>query len=90
MMSLSSGGSNLVVSDHGIAGSVLTLATNREPSFERDVVIVDGGFDWDRFVELSVSNGRTGIELMSGIPGRVGGAPIQKYRCLWTRGVPCR
>ena len=40
-------------------------------------MIVDGGFDWDRFVELSVSNGRTGIGLMSGIPGRVGGAPIQ-------------
>ncbi|MGB0647289.1 MAG: UDP-N-acetylmuramate dehydrogenase [Bradymonadia bacterium] len=71
------GGSNLVVSDAGVAGHVLTMTTGREPSFEQDVVIVDAGFDWDRFVALSIAKGRSGVELMSGIPGRVGGAPIQ-------------
>jgi UDP-N-acetylmuramate dehydrogenase len=71
------GGSNLVVSDDGVQGSVLTVSSAVKPDFKDDVVVVDGGLEWDQFVALSIAAGRSGVELLSGIPGRVGAAPIQ-------------
>ena len=70
------GGSNLVVSDAGVQGSVVTSTSARPPVFG-DEVVVDGGYEWDRFVADAVLAGWSGVELMSGIPGKVGAAPIQ-------------
>ena len=71
------GGSNLVVSDHGVRESIISLTSSHGPRFDHDLVVVEGGYDWDRFVSESVQAGRSGVELLSGIPGRVGAAPIQ-------------
>ena len=35
------------------------------------------GEDWDRFVERAVRDGCAGIECLAGIPGTVGGTPVQ-------------
>jgi UDP-N-acetylmuramate dehydrogenase len=38
---------------------------------------VEAGVDWDHVVRLTVDEGYAGLEALSGIPGRVGAAPIQ-------------
>ena len=40
-------------------------------------LVVDAGVSWDDLVAEAVEAGCGGIEMMSGIPGRVGAAPIQ-------------
>ena len=70
------GGSNLVVSDAGWRGLVLHVGikgiTQRDDLFE-----VGAGEDWDGFVAHAVARGHAGIECMSGIPGTIGGTPVQ-------------
>ena len=74
------GGSNLVVADAGWLGLVLkvALAGIDVTNHNRKRVFVSGaGEDWDGLVAFSVKEGCAGIECMSGIPGTVGGTPVQ-------------
>jgi len=74
------GGSNLVVSDNGWPGLALKVAVHGvEESTEdgRAVFEVGAGEDWDPLVARAVSSDCSGIECLSGIPGSVGGTPIQ-------------
>jgi UDP-N-acetylmuramate dehydrogenase len=74
------GGSNLLVSDGGWPGLVLKVAigevrrsgTGRAASFD-----VGAGMDWDKFVAHAVSENCAGVECLSGVPGSVGGTPVQ-------------
>lgn len=74
------GGSNVVISDDGIDGTVIR-ALNRgiEQSEHGEGVRlqVQAGESWDALVEYTVANGLAGIEALSGIPGSTGAAPIQ-------------
>ena len=74
------GGSNLVIADEGWPGLVLRVAL-RGVEFEGDVEKMlfnaGAGEDWDTMVALAVNKGCAGIECLSGIPGTVGGTPIQ-------------
>ncbi|ASU56614.1 UDP-N-acetylmuramate dehydrogenase [Nocardiopsis dassonvillei] len=80
------GGSNLVVSDDGFPGTVV-LVDSKGVSFEEagtddegePVVLLraDAGVEWDPLVERVVAEGLSGLEFLSGIPGRVGSTPIQ-------------
>jgi UDP-N-acetylmuramate dehydrogenase len=73
------GGSNMVFSDSGFPGLVLKIATRGlQPVDDAEgIVNVAAGEDWDRFVSWSVEHNLAGIECLSGIPGTVGGTPIQ-------------
>jgi UDP-N-acetylmuramate dehydrogenase len=74
------GGSNLVVSDSGFSGVVLKieLAGIQSPDDEGGgEVSVSAGVEWDEFVQYCVARNLAGIECLSGIPGTVGGTPIQ-------------
>lgn len=74
------GGSNLVVSDAGWPGLVLKIALsgiNHRHERDRVVFEVAAGEDWDRFVATSVTRNFSGIECLTGIPGSVGGTPVQ-------------
>jgi UDP-N-acetylmuramate dehydrogenase len=71
------GGSNLVVSDAGFDGTVVHVATRGVEVLPGGLVRVQAGEDWDPFVANSVGDGRSGLECLSGIPGRVGATPIQ-------------
>ena len=42
-----------------------------------ELITVGAGEDWDKFVAYCVENGLTGVECLSGIPGFVGGTPVQ-------------
>jgi UDP-N-acetylmuramate dehydrogenase len=77
------GGSNLVVSDSGWPGLVLKIAiAGIEQRFGSDeqgktIFEVGAGESWDRFVSHAVVARCAGIECLSGIPGSVGGTPVQ-------------
>lgn len=70
------GGSNLLVSDEGFAGLVLHIALR---GVEQNGAMLEAaaGEDWDALVARSVDAGLAGIECLSGIPGTVGGTPVQ-------------
>ncbi|MBT9560200.1 MAG: UDP-N-acetylmuramate dehydrogenase [Myxococcales bacterium] len=74
-------GSNLLVADGAIARGVIRLGGRGltfGPSWGSAAdVIVDAGTPWDHFVAQTVEAGLQGVECLSGIPGRVGAAPIQ-------------
>ena len=74
------GGSNLVVSDAGFAGFVVQVALRGVTEFAqsgRRVLSAGAGEDWDTLVAASVELGLAGLECLSGIPGSVGGTPVQ-------------
>jgi UDP-N-acetylmuramate dehydrogenase len=48
-----------------------------ETACERVTLDVGAGVDWDEFVALCVSRNYGGVECLSGIPGSVGGTPVQ-------------
>ena len=70
------GGSNLLVSDSGFPGLVLHIAL-RGVRQQNDQFDVAAGEDWDAFVDRTVAVGMAGIECLAGIPGSVGGTPVQ-------------
>ena len=71
------GGSNVVISDTGIPGTVVLVRT-RGVTHERDgLTIVQAGEPWDELVARTVADGLQGFECLSGIPGSTGATPIQ-------------
>ena len=77
------GGSNLLVSDSGFDGLVLRVALRgisaqvaTTPSGQT-IYQAAAGEDWDYFVACSTQADCAGIECLAGIPGTVGGTPVQ-------------
>jgi UDP-N-acetylmuramate dehydrogenase len=81
------GGSNLLVSDAGFDGLVLRVglrgivASNAAPDAVEGpayrIFQTAAGEDWDTFVERAVGENCAGVECLAGIPGTVGGTPVQ-------------
>ncbi len=82
------GGSNLLVADAGFPGVVLHVGlrglrheedgTKAISSSNPDVIFtVAAGEEWDSFVATTVAEDCAGVECLSGIPGTVGGTPVQ-------------
>lgn len=87
------GGSNLLVADAGFDGLVLRMALiGRGPAGSIDpclrfpavadhpqlrFVEAGAGEDWDAFVSWAVAHDLGGLECLAGIPGTVGGTPVQ-------------
>src|SRR6202166_667130 len=77
------GGSNLVVADSGWPGLVLRIAiggiTTQSAGTPGNAVLfsVGAGVNWDDFVAQTVVQNCAGVECLSGIPGSVGGTPVQ-------------
>jgi UDP-N-acetylmuramate dehydrogenase len=75
------GGSNLVVSDAGFDGLVMHVALRGISTIDtgdgRRTYRAAAGEDWDGFVQRSIAENCAGIECLAGIPGTVGGTPVQ-------------
>ena len=74
------GGSNVVMADTGVPGLVVMMAiggTEFRRSGDDTIVSAGAGEPWDPLVQAAVSRGLAGVECLSGIPGSVGGTPIQ-------------
>jgi UDP-N-acetylmuramate dehydrogenase len=82
------GGSNLLVSDSGFPGLVIQAAIDHSLNIDGGYLDsrptrtpltygVPAGLDWNDFVLRIAEAGISGIECLAGIPGLVGGSPIQ-------------
>jgi len=78
------GGSNVIIADSGWPGLALQVALpgieqQRSAHDEDGKVLFDvgAGESWDKFVSRAVAGRFAGIECLSGIPGSVGGTPVQ-------------
>jgi UDP-N-acetylmuramate dehydrogenase len=75
------GGSNLLIADAGFPGLVLQVGLKgvQEQDVGDSGVLfrVEAGEDWDAFVQRAVNENCAGIECLAGIPGTVGGTPVQ-------------
>jgi UDP-N-acetylmuramate dehydrogenase len=74
------GGSNVVISDDGVPGCVLRVdlrGVRLSTDGPDTVVSAAAGEPWDPLVHGLVDRGLAGLECLSGIPGSVGGTPIQ-------------
>jgi UDP-N-acetylmuramate dehydrogenase len=77
------GGSNLLVSDAGFDGLVLHVALRgiaatqlpKEPGAA--IYQAAAGEPWEHLVERATKDGCAGVECLAGIPGTVGGTPVQ-------------
>lgn len=70
------GGSNVLIADRGFEGLVLQIGL-KGIELNENLVTAQAGEDWDEFVKYCVDNNLQGIECLSGIPGLVGGTPVQ-------------
>jgi UDP-N-acetylmuramate dehydrogenase len=78
------GGSNLLVADSGWPGLVLRIAiggittpNTNDATGNAVLFSVGAGVNWDDFVAQAVVQNCAGVECLSGIPGSVGGTPVQ-------------
>jgi UDP-N-acetylmuramate dehydrogenase len=75
------GGSNLLVSDEGFKGVVVRVAGGElawaETGDGTVSITASAGTDWESVVRLAVEMNGAGVECLAGIPGSVGGTPVQ-------------
>jgi UDP-N-acetylmuramate dehydrogenase len=70
------GGSNVVIADEGVRGTVVHVKTTGI-AHAQDLLVIQAGEPWDGVVEYTVANGLQGFECLSGVPGSTGATPIQ-------------
>lgn len=70
------GGSNLLVPDVGYGGLAMLMG-NRGVDYRDGEFGVAAGESWDALVDKSLLADCAGIECLAGIPGSVGGTPVQ-------------
>lgn len=74
------GGSNILIADAGFDGLVIQISLKGisvEETTDKVFVAAKAGEDWDAFCKFCVGENLQGIECLSGIPGFVGGTPVQ-------------
>jgi len=76
------GGSNVLISDAGFPGVVIHLTMKGMETWDGSTAgsrlfDVAAGENWDDFVTFAVSQDCGGVECLAGIPGSVGGTPVQ-------------
>jgi UDP-N-acetylmuramate dehydrogenase len=75
------GGSNVLIADAGFSGLVVHVALKgiEDQDIGDNLVLfrVAAGQDWSEFVQHAVKENCAGIECLAGIPGTVGGTPVQ-------------
>ena len=74
------GGTNMVVADAGVDALVLQVAIRAVDFSQRGAstsLRLGAGEPWDDAVLAAVSRGLAGLVCLSGIPGSVGGTPVQ-------------
>jgi UDP-N-acetylmuramate dehydrogenase len=77
------GGSNLVVGDIGWDGTVVQMESAKV-EIRDELVTAAAGVEWDHLVRTVVEQGLAGVEALSGIPGSVGGTPVQNVGAYGT------
>lgn len=68
------GGSNMLASDAGFRGVVISTQKNKGFRVEGDLVVVEAGYSTVEVAQSSMKAGLTGFEWGVGVPGTIGGA----------------
>jgi UDP-N-acetylmuramate dehydrogenase len=75
------GGSNVLIADEGFDGLVIKVSIKGLSLSSKDaetfLVTAGAGEDWDGLVAFCARENLQGFECLSGIPGLVGGTPVQ-------------
>jgi UDP-N-acetylmuramate dehydrogenase len=70
-------GSNVLVSDEGIRGAVINLETALSSlRMAGECVIAEAGVWLQKFVDFCIQHDLSGVEMLAGIPGTIGGAVV--------------
>jgi UDP-N-acetylmuramate dehydrogenase len=70
-------GSNLLVSDDGIRGAVISLESALSGVYlDEEFVVAESGARMTKLVDFCIQNGFAGMEWAAGIPGTVGGGIV--------------
>jgi UDP-N-acetylmuramate dehydrogenase len=77
------GGSNLVVGDQGWDGLTIKISSSGM-DISGTTVTAEAGTSWDTVVAAAVEHGLAGLEPLSGVPGSVGGTPVQNVGAFGT------
>lgn len=85
-VSLVGGGTNLLVSDKGIRGAVISLARlssirKGEETGGSRIVTAGAGVSMETLVEWCADRDISGLERFTGLPGTLGGAAFMNARC---------
>jgi UDP-N-acetylmuramate dehydrogenase len=79
-ITLLGGGSNVVCGDEPLASELILIRTRGRMLIDANGLVqvsVQAGEPWDAVVAWTLSEGLTGLEALSGIPGLTGATPIQ-------------
>jgi UDP-N-acetylmuramate dehydrogenase len=68
------GGTNSLISDDGIEGLTIITSHLKRRHVQGEMFCVRCGLALDRAIDLAIEDGLTGLELLGGLPGTVGGA----------------
>lgn len=75
------GGTNILVSDRGIRGAVISTTALAEITVVGYQLVAQAGATVERVCEVAEEHGLGGIEFMYGMPGTIGGAVWMNARC---------
>jgi UDP-N-acetylmuramate dehydrogenase len=67
-------GTNVLISDKGLAGTVVINNKSKAIAINESMVVADSGANWDELVLKTISSRLWGLEFTSGIPGGIGAA----------------
>lgn len=82
------GGSDFLAGDDEFNGVVIKYK-GETYKIDGEVITGDAGLSWDKLVEISVDEGLSGLECLSGIPGTVGASPIQNIGAYGSEMSTC-
>lgn len=70
------GGSNVLISDQGIAGLVIHMSQMKTVSWLEQGVVVGAGYSLPKLAQMAAQKELAGLEFAAGIPGTLGGAVL--------------
>jgi len=74
------GGSNLLVSDKGVKGIVISTKKLNKYCIKDNLLISQAGADIDKLCKVSIKKSLSGLEFAGGLPGSIGGAVYMNAR----------
>lgn len=69
-------GTNLLVSDKGFNGLIITTKALSDIMMKKDMVRAMAGATMEKLIKFNIEHGLTGLERFSGLPATVGGAVV--------------
>ena len=73
-------GSNILISDHGLKGLVISTKKLNKYSFNKNIIVAEAGISVNKLNKKIIKHSLTGMEFTGGLPGSIGGAVFMNAR----------